>query len=312
MDKLLGGLRAVAEHTRLRLLAILFRNELTVSEITYILDQSQPRVSRHLKLMCDAGILDRIQEGAWVFYRVTDREPGRQLSQALIRLLDSDDSVLQRDEIRLQNVRQEHRQQAESYFQENARQWDRLRSLYVSEQKVEQAMLDAVAEMKIEDLLDLGTGTGRMLEVFGSVITRGMGIDINREMLAIARAKLEENQLTHCQVRQGDIHNVSLPSESVDLITVHHVLHYLNDPVMVVNEASRLLKPGGRILIVDFAPHNMEVLREEQAHRRLGFADEEVTQWCQNTGLEVIKVEHLEASSKSNALLTVTLWVATK
>ena len=311
MEKLLGGLRAVAEHTRLRLLAILFRNELTVSEITYILDQSQPRVSRHLKLMCDAGILDRIQEGAWVFYRVTDKQPGRQLSQALIELLDNDD-VLQRDEARMQQIRQEHRQQAESYFQENAKQWDELRSLYVSEEKVEQAMLDAVAGKKIEDLLDLGTGTGRMLEVFGDVVTRGMGIDINREMLAIARAKLEENQLTHCQVRHGDIHNVSLPSESVDLITVHHVLHYLNDPVIVINEASRLLKSGGYLLVVDFAPHDMELLREEHAHRRLGFADEEISQWCQNAGLQITKVEQLQSTSKSNAPLTVTLWVAEK
>ncbi len=311
MEKLLGGLRAVAEHTRLRLLAILFRNELTVSEITYILDQSQPRVSRHLKLMCDAGILDRIQEGAWVFYRVTDKQPGRQLSQALIELLDNDD-VLQRDETRMQKIRQEHRQQAESYFQENAKQWDKLRSLYVSEEKVEQAMLDAVAGKKIEDLLDLGTGTGRMLEVFGDVIIRGMGIDINREMLAIARAKLEEKQLTHCQVRHGDIHNVSLPSGSVDLITVHHVLHYLNDPVIVINEASRLLKSKGFLLVVDFAPHEMELLREEHAHRRLGFADEEVIQWCQNADLKITQVEHLQSTSKSNAPLTVTLWVAKK
>ena len=312
MEKLLGGLRAVAEHTRLRLLSILFRNELTVSEITYILDQSQPRVSRHLKLMCDAGILDRIQEGAWVFYRVTDKQPGRQLSQSLIKLLDSDDSVLQRDETRLQKIRQEHTQQAESYFQENAKRWDKLRSLYVSEEKVEQAMLDAVAGEKVDDLLDLGTGTGRMLEVFGDVISRGMGIDINREMLAIARAKLEENQLTHCQVRHGDIHNVLLPSGSVDLITVHHVLHFLNDPVIVINEASRLLKLKAYLLVVDFAPHEMELLREEHAHRRLGFAEEEITQWCQNAGLDVTKVEHLQSTSKSNAPLTVTLWVAQK
>ena len=312
MDQLLGGLRALAEHTRLRLLAILYRNELTVSEITYILDQSQPRVSRHLKLMCDAGILDRIQEGAWVFYRVTDKEPGRALSHSLIDMLDDDDEVLQRDAARLQQVRQEHRQKAESYFHENAKQWDKLRSLYVSEQKVEQAMLAAAADVEIEDLLDMGTGTGRMLEVFGDVITRGMGIDINRDMLAIARAKLEENQLTHCQVRHGDIHNVSLPSNSVDLVTVHHVLHFLNDPVMVINEASRLLKPAGRLLVVDFAPHEMEVLRAEHAHRRLGFTDKEVTQWCENSGLHVTHAEHLEATSKTNAPLTVTLWVAVK
>ena len=312
MEKLLAGLKAVAEHTRLRLLTILMRNELTVSEITYILDQSQPRVSRHLKLMCDAGILDRVQEGAWVFYRVTDKQPGRSLCNCLIELIPDHDLVLQRDLGRLAKIRTEHTQQAETYFYENAKQWDKLRSLYVSEKKVEQAMLSAVEDIEITDLLDLGTGTGRMLEVFGGVIKKGMGVDNNRDMLAIARAKLEENQLTHCQVRQGDIHNVSLPSESVDLITVHHVLHYLNDPQMVIVESSRLLKTGGHLLVADFAPHDIEVLREEHAHRRLGFSDQEITHWCENTDLKIIAIEHLQAASKTNARLTVTLWVAKK
>ncbi len=310
MEKLLAGLKAVAEHTRLRLLTILIRNELTVSEITYILDQSQPRVSRHLKLMCDAGILDRVQEGAWVFYRVTDKAPGRDLCNALIALMPNDDLVLQRDLGRLATIRTEHTQQAESYFYKNAKQWDKLRNLYVSEKKVEQAMLSALADVKVTELLDMGTGTGRMLEVFGEVVEKGMGIDNNRDMLAIARAKLEENQLTHCQVRQGDIHNVSLPSDSVDLITVHHVLHFLNDPQMVIAECARLLKSGGRLLVVDFAPHEIELLREEHAHRRLGFSDHEMTHWCENAGLNMVSIEHLQPESKSDAKLTVTLWVA--
>ena len=312
METLLAGLKAVAEHTRLRLLTILIRNELTVSEITFILDQSQPRVSRHLKLMCDAGILDRVQEGAWVFYRVTDKQPGRNLCNALIELIPNEDLVLQRDLGRLEKIRSEHAEQAETYFYENARQWDKLRNLYVSEKKVEQAMLSAVADVEVKELLDLGTGTGRMLEVFGAVVEKGMGIDKNRDMLAIARAKLEDNRLTHCQVRQGDIHNVSLPSESVDLITVHHVLHFLNDPQMVIAESSRLLKPGGYLLVVDFAPHNIELLREEHAHRRLGFSDQEVSHWCENSNLSVVSIKHLEAASKSNAKLTVTLWVVKK
>ena len=312
MEKLLAELKAVAEHTRLRLLTILVRNELTVSEITFILDQSQPRVSRHLKLMCDAGILDRVQEGAWVFYRVTEKQPGRNLCNALVQLIPEDDLVLQRDLGRLEKIRNEHTQQAESYFYENAKQWDKLRSLYVSEKKVEQAMLAVLEDVDIAEMLDLGTGTGRMLEVFGGVIEKGMGIDNNRDMLAIARAKLEENQLTHCQVRQGDIHNVALPSDSVDLITVHHVLHFLNDPQMVIAESSRLLKSNGYLLVVDFAPHDIELLREEHAHRRLGFSDQEITQWCNNSGLTMLSIEHLQAASKTNARLTVTLWLAKK
>lgn len=311
METLLNGLRAAGERSRLRLLAVLKRSELTVSELTRLLGQNQPRVSRHLKLLCDAGLLDRSQEGAWVFYRLADRGQNAQLAQALLDLIPDDDAQIARDLQRLETIKQEHADAAAEYFREVAAQWDAIRSLYVAESDVERAMLQAAGDAPINELLDLGTGTGRVLQVFAGRIGRGLGIDCSREMLAVARANLEAANLPHCQVRQADIHNLPVPTASVDVVTIHHVLHFLDDPAPAVVEAARTLRPGGRLLIVDFAPHQLEFLRTQYAHRRLGFADEEIIRWCKSIGLVDVSVRHLEASSKRNGdTLTVSLWTA--
>ncbi|MFQ5994923.1 MAG: ArsR/SmtB family transcription factor [Acidiferrobacterales bacterium] len=309
MDILLTALRAAGEPTRLRLLAILGRAELTVSELTRVLGQSQPRVSRHLRLLCDAGLLDRSKEGAWVFYRLADRGQGAQLAQALLGLMPEDNPQVARDLLRVEAIKQEHAETASEYFRKNAPRWDAIRSLYVAESDVEQAMLEAAGDGPIEQLLDLGTGTGRVLQVFGGKIRRGLGIDCSREMLVVARANLEAANLSHCQVRHGDIYNLPVPTGSVDVAIIHHVLHFLDDPADAVAEAVRTLHPGGRLLIVDFAPHALEFLRNEYAHRRLGFADEEVMRWCESVGMIDVCVRHLTASSEhNNDILTVSLW----
>ena len=311
LSSLLTALRAAGESTRLRLLAILSRNELTVSELTGILGQSQPRISRHLKLLCEAHLLDRYQEGSWVLYRVADTGPAAHIVQQLLQLLPEEDVELDRDQQRLRLVRDEHTQRASVYFEKNAKGWDDMRKLYVAEEDVEKAMLAAVADLDIESLLDLGTGTGRILQVFSPHIQRGLGVDLSREMLAIARAKLESGDITHCKVRRGDIHDLQLDDESVDVVTIHHVLHFLDDPAVVVSEAVRKLKPGGRLLIVDFSPHQFEFFRDEHAHRRLGFSDEEVNSWLLRAGAESRAVHHLTTSGQDAApeRLVVGLWV---
>ena len=311
LDSLLNALRAAGETTRLRLLAILSRNELTVSELTRILGQSQPRISRHLKLLCEAHLLDRYQEGSWVLYRVADTGPAAHIVQQLLQLFPGDDMELERDQQRLQRVKDEHTQTASVYFEKNAKGWDEMRKLYVAEEDVEKAMLAAVADVDIESLLDLGTGTGRILEVFSPHIQRGLGIDLSREMLAIARAKLESGDITHCKVRHGDIHDPPLEDASVDVITIHHVLHFLDDPAIVVDQAARKLKPGGRLLIVDFSPHQFEFLRDEHAHRRLGFSNEEVNSWLLRAGAESRATHHLTTTGqdKDQERLVVSLWV---
>jgi len=301
------GLKAAAEPTRLRLLALLAQGELTVSEITHIVGQSQPRVSRHLKLMCDAGLLDRFPEGAWVFYRVAVGGPAAVLARTVLGLLPAEDSVLATDRRRLQSIRDGRAARAAAYFRDNASRWDEIRSLHVDEREVEGALLDSLADRRIAVLADLGTGTGRVLELLGPRVEQGIGIDLSREMLAVARANLERAGLNHCMVRQGDITQAPLPPASADAVTIHQVLHYAAEPAAVVAEAARILRPGGLLVAVDFAPHQQEALRDHHAHRRLGFADDEVAGWLAAAGLEFDGARHLAGKP-----LTVVLWRAHK
>ena len=311
LNSLLSALRAAGEATRLRLLAILSRNELTVTELTRILGQSQPRISRHLKLLCEAHLLHRYQEGSWVLYRIADTGPAAHVVRQLISLLPGEDAELDRDRQRLAAVRAEHMRVASDYFEEIAGRWDSIRELYVAEEDVENAMLAAVEDVEVDFLLDLGTGTGRILEVFSPYIKKGLGIDFSREMLGVARAHLESADIGHCQVRHGDIYNLAVESNSVDVVTIHHVLHFLGEPATVVTEAVRTLRPRGRVLIVDFAPHQIESLRDEHAHRRLGFADEEVNTWLLRAGARCRAVHHLTTGGLTGGddRLVVNLWV---
>ena len=307
MESVLTGLRAAAEPTRLRLLWLLSQGDLTVSELTHILGQSQPRVSRHLKLMCEAGLLDRFPEGAWVFYRVAAKGAGAELGRALLALLPADDPVLALDQQRLEAVRANRAAKAQDYFTRNAERWDEIRTLHVDDREVERALVAALGGRAIHDLVDMGTGTGRVLEVLAPHVERGIGIDLSREMLAVARANLERAGLRHCMVRQGDITQLPLPAASADAVTIHQVLHYAADPAAVVAEAARVLQPGGLLLVVDFAPHQLEALRDEHAHRRLGFTDEEVAGWLRAAGLTPGPVTRLPGRQ-----LTVVLWTATR
>lgn len=307
METILAALRAAAEPTRLRLLRLLAHGDLTVSELTHILGQSQPRVSRHLKLMCESGLLDRFPEGAWVFYRLAAQGAGADLSSRLLSMLPADDTVLSRDQARLESVRAARAARAQDYFTLNAHQWDQLRSLHVDEADVEQALIQAIQGRPVADLVDLGTGTGRVLEVLAPHCERGIGIDLSREMLDIARANLERADLRHCMVRQGDITQAPLADNSADVVTVHQVLHYAADPGQVVAEAARILRPGGLLVVVDFAPHDLEILRDQHAHRRLGFSDQEVSGWLSAAGLTPLPTRHLPGSP-----LTVVLWSAEK
>lgn len=305
MDQVLTGLRAAAEPTRLRLLALLAQGELAVSELTHILGQSQPRVSRHLKLMCEAGLLDRFPEGAWVLYRVATKGLGGEIARTLLGLLPPDDPVVELDRRRLAGVRAARAERAAAYFRDNAGRWNEIRSLHVDEAEVEKALLAALSGRPIGDLVDMGTGTGRVLELLAPHVERAVGIDLSREMLAAARANLERAGLSNCMVRQGDITQLPLPAGSADAVTLHQVLHYAADPAAVVAEAARVLRPGGRLVVVDFAPHELEILRDQHAHRRLGFADDEVAGWFAAAGLEADGVTRLPGKP-----LTVVLWRA--
>ncbi len=307
MDQLLTGLRAAGEPTRLRLLLLCAHGELTVTELTQILSQSQPRVSRHLKLLCDAGLLDRTPEGTWAFYRLSDDGACAQLARTLVDLVPDDESVLARDLERLEAIKRGRAERAAAYFRANAERWNEIRSLYIAEEAVEQALLEVVGEAEIGDFVDIGTGSGRILEMMAPHVRRGLGIDLSMEMLSVARANLEKSDLRHCHVRHGDMYNLDLDAGSADLITLHQVLHYADEPAAAIAEASRVLRPGGRLVIIDFAPHDLDFLREQHAHRRLGFADDEISGWCTSADLRIAPGRQLAGDP-----LTVSIWPARK
>jgi ubiquinone/menaquinone biosynthesis C-methylase UbiE len=306
---LTGTLKAAAEPTRLRLLMLIGEAELTVTDLTAILRQSQPRLSRHLRLLSEAGLVERHREGSWAFFRLGETGGTADIARALITRLDPNDPVIARDRDRLAAVRAARAAAAQNYFRRHAAEWDRIRRLHVADTAVEEAIRTALSDQPIRSLLDLGTGTGRMLELFAADIERGLGLDLSLDMLALARARLDRAGLKHCTVRQGDIYDLALPRDSFDVVIVHQVLHFLDDSARAIAEAARVLRPGGRLLVVDFAPHDLEFLRDEHAHRRLGFAPETVTQWFDAAGLEFVAQKTLPPDQNSDGKIAVSLWL---
>lgn len=306
LDSLLVGLRAAGEHTRLRILALCARGELSVSELVRILGQSQPRVSRHLKVMVEAGLLERLPEGAQVFFRVADHAEVSGLARSLVELIPQSDVGLARDFSRLEQVRDARAKRAQDYFQTVARSWDSIRSLYVPQAQVEEKLLDIVGEQRLDDLLDIGTGTGRILEILADRVERGVGVDLSSPMLAVARSNIERCGLANIHFRHGDMYQLPIEDMSVDLAVLHMVLHYSDDPCEAIREAGRVLRPGGRLAVIDFAAHTEETLREEFQHHRLGFTDGEIRQCFSRAGLEAVsQVEQLVGDP-----LTVKFWLA--
>lgn len=303
---LVNVLRAAGEGTRLRLLALLCDGEHSVKDLTEILGQSQPRVSRHLKLLADAGLVSRNAEGAWAYYGLAEGGAGGDLARWLISRIDHNDPDRLRDQTRLESVRSAQQAQAAAYFAKVAESWDQLRQLHVPEEAVEAAILDAVAGRTVDLLLDLGTGTGRMLELLAAHYRRGIGIDSSREMIAVARAKLAAAAIGHAQVRLGDIADLDASIGQADLIVIHQVLHYFDDPGRTLAQARRALKRGGEMLIVDFAPHELEFLRSHHAHRRLGLGEQQMASWARASGLRVVGLKTFPPTNGTG--LTVCLW----
>lgn len=304
-DQTVAALSAAGEPTRLRVLSLLSGEELSVMELSRILDQSQPRVSRHLKLMTEAGLVERFPDGARVFYRLAAEPAARRLVGTVLDLLDA--KAYEADDRRLEDVRREREVAAEAYFERVAPQWDRIRSLYVCDSAVEAAILRVAGDGPFERVVDLGTGSGRMLTLLGKKAKMAVGLDLSQNMLNLARANVSKAGLEGVELRHGDIFATRLPAQSADLVIVHQVLHYLSDPAAAVAEAARLVAPGGRLLIVDFAPHQLEELREAHQHRRLGFSDAEIRRWLADGGLEGSAPIALPPDTDG---LTVSIWTA--
>jgi ArsR family transcriptional regulator len=307
LERMMREARALADSTRLRIANLLARAQLNVTELCSIVGQSQPGVSRHLKILVDAGLVSRQREGNWALYHLPPQQLRRTLAGDLIARLDAEDTQIALDLARLADVQGQRAAQAQAYFRRNAGEWDSVRKLYIDEAKVEAALERQLPKGALGEVVDIGTGTGRILGLLAARAERGIGIDTSREMLAVARVNLERQGLRNVEVRHGDMGQLPLPSEGFDVAVMHMALHYAADPARAVAEAARILRPGGRLLIVDFAPHKEERLRAEHAHRWLGFAEAEVAEWLEEAGLAETRSEYLPADP-----LTVVVCSATK
>jgi ArsR family transcriptional regulator len=311
---MLDVLRAIGEETRLRIVLLLRQGELTVTDMTEILGQSQPRISRHLKLLADAGVVDKHREGTRAFFELTTEGPIGALVAHVTDNTDPHDPVGAADLDRLAQVRGRRAAAAQRYFAEIAKRWDELRSLHAPDAVVEAAIVEAIGDHDYRTVLDLGTGTGRMLQlVVGDDVERAVGLDNSHSMLAVARSNLERAEVRGVELRQGDVYSPPLEREAFDLIIVHQVLHFLDDPARAIREAALLLARGGRLLIVDFAPHALEFLRTDHAHRRLGLRTDSVASWLEQAGLDVVTTRTIEPPDDGRddgELLTVSLWTA--
>jgi len=296
-------LRALADPTRLRIFLLARELELAVGELALVLAQSQPRVSRHLKILTDAALIDRAKEGAWVFVRLA---AGRHVAAA-IALVDACDASTTADLDRLAAVRAERAAAAATYFATHAAEWDSIRALHVAEHDVETAVTDLLGTAALGRLIDIGTGTGRMIELLGPRAVAAVGFDCSPEMLRLARGRIEAAGMKHAEVRHGDMYALPGIDASVDTAVLHQVLHFADRPTHVIGQTARLLAPGGRLLIVDFAAHDREEFRTRHAHVRLGFDDAQIDGWMQDAGLELTRICRLAPDDASG--LTVTLWL---
>lgn len=299
--------QALADPTRLRILSLLRSMELSVGELAQLLGQSQPRVSRHVRILSDSGLVGRRKEGSWVYLQLA--EPAK--TEALFALNRGFDPQAEQlfaaDTARLETVRHDRAEAARRYFEAHAATWESVRSLHVADAEIERAIGSMLQDRPLGKLLDIGTGTGRMLELFSPRAESAIGIDRSSEMLRLARVRLDEAGVSGASLRQGDMNALPLADRSADSIILHQVLHYAQQPGSAIIEAARVLAPGGQLLVIDFAQHDRAELKEQDAHLRLGFADDAMRGWFSSAGLDLDRIERLEGGE-----LTVILWRGVK
>lgn len=238
-----SALRAAAEPTRLRLLALLARAELTVGEICDVIGQSQPRVSRHLKLLCDADLLDRLREQLWVYYRVPASGAARETVAQLLALVDENDDVVRRDRRRMEEVIAERGRRAADELADER--------VTGTSEVIDATVLAELAGEPIGALLDVGTGSGHILKLLGANATRAVGIDISGDALRLARTKVHSAGLSHCELQRGDMYDLPFAAPLFDTAVAERVLAEAERPVLALAEICRTLKHGGRAIVIE-------------------------------------------------------------
>jgi ArsR family transcriptional regulator len=305
MDALLAALRAAAEPTRLRLLALAARGAFCVTELTEILGQSQPRLSRHLKLLCESGLLAREREGANAWFALPTGPDGA-LAREIAAHLAEDDAILEADRRQAARVLAERARAANERFRRQGADWDEMRALELPAPAVEAALLSLIPDRAAIRLLDIGTGTGRVLELLAPHVAQGLGVDASKTMLALARSRLARAGLTHCAVRLADMYRLPLADASFDIAVLQMVLHYAEDPAGVLAEAARVLRPDGRLIVIDLARHERDDLAAKLAHRWPGFADTTMQELL--AAVNLAPAEPLTVAGP----LTIRVWPATR
>ncbi len=312
MDSLINQLKAAGEPTRLRILTLLRMDDLAVGELVQILGQSQPRLSHHLKVLSTAGLVERLPEGAWVFYRLATDPAVSDLLAPMFARIEAEPGDTGRDRQKLAAIRAARSSAAAAYFASVAATWDTVRSLHYPNEAIEQAILDLAGPGPFRRVIDLGTGTGRMLALFAARARQVEGLDFSHHMLNVARANLEAAGLANARVRHGDVATTPFATASADLVILHQVLHYIDNPAAVLAEADRLLLPGGRLIVVDFAPHDLEFLRAEHGHRRLGIRSDALADWASATSLALSPPRRFDPPAGMREGLAVQIWTADK
>ncbi len=310
LEQVVQRFRAAAEPTRLRILALLSHGDLSVGEMVSVLGLSQPRLSHQLKILANAGLVTRLPEGSWVFYRAVRLGPAGDVIRLALSQADLSAGEFARDASQLTAIQSRRADEAAAYFDSVAGTWDTVRSLHFANDAIENALLDTVGPGPFRQAVDVGTGTGRMLTLLSHLADRAEGFDLSHQMLTVARDNLARHGANNAAVRYGDASAMPFENASADLVIFHQLLHFIDQPDRVLQEARRILAPGGKLVIVDFAPHSLEFLRSEHGHRRLGIADEALAEWAAGTGLVPTAVRKFDPPQDRPNGLAVCIWLA--
>ena len=309
MEQFASILKTLGHTGRLRILALLERGELTVTELVQILDLSQPRITQYISSLEAVGVIERLREGSWVFSRLKrGNSSAARLVAAIMEKLPRDAEIFKTDFEKLQKVKEARSEVADAFFAKVANNDKQLGNEYLPQKDIETALLSSLNAQSFDFMIDMGTGTGRMLELFAPQIKRGAGIDMSPEMLKVARHKLAADDFAHISVQQGELQATPFKDGTADLGTLHQVLHYLDDPAEAIAEAARVMSDKARLLIIDFASHDVEKFRDEYAHRRLGFSTHEIKDWADNVNLNLREVSRISHEKYP----TVVIWEAEK
>ncbi|MDY7096939.1 MAG: metalloregulator ArsR/SmtB family transcription factor [Pseudomonadota bacterium] len=304
--------KALADPTRLRIARLLATMELAVGELAQVLGQSQPRVSRHVGILCDAGLAERRREGSWVFLRgagtAEDAAPVTAAIDRLLAIAEAQEPAFAKacedDRRKLAAIRDARADAAGEYFARHAGEWDELRALHSSDGEVEAQLLASLEEHDLGAVLDIGTGTGRIAELLSESAARIVALDTNLEMLRVARAKLQHLPTAQIELVQGDFADLPFDAGMFDTVLFHQVLHFAQDPAIPLAEAARVTRTGGRIAIVDFAAHDREELRSRHQHARLGFSDRQMRDLLRRSGFTAREPVALDGGE-----LIVKIWI---